>query len=487
MITIETELLQWLCQALGLAMVEETADGTLRANKEACEVLGSVLPEQPLSATIAHVLGSSHRAVIDEQIAKAREGHPGTCGDGSKRTFLLLPIANRKVALVIAPQKQRLSIPYKNKIASSDYDIEKGSTFTRSHLSDAEAGTIHELANAVGAISGWTRLAREGNRIPEALDLIQKAADTAVMLARQMLDCARNQAINEGIDLSALVEEGAMLLEPRAAQVGVKITKHIQPELMVRGARDALWSVVSNPLTNAIEAMPLGGDLLITLSMDGKRVKLLVEDTGPGMDENTIERIFHPYFTTKRTGTGLGMVLVKEAVQQLGGVIGVSSVLGRGTRIEIDLPLWSEVKPLRQTASPTATRKRLSGRILVVDDDRAMREMLATALSVYGAEVVNAASASQAIETRGGFELALVDIHLPDRSGEALLAELITTGKARTGLLVSGTDITDRSSLSVPAFRLLRKPFQLDDLFDQVASLLDEKQKQRAPRAPAVT
>lgn len=473
MITTEVEFLRWLCRTLGLLLVEESADGRLRVNSRTHEELGEVEQCQLIDVVDRLVGRRAERATLEEKVSKTRAGAAAVYAEGQGRKILFSPLGENRVAAIITPRDP--SQTFSTRLSSTNPDL-------------LAAGMYHELANAVGAVAGWAKLAREGQRVDEALELIENNANTAMRIARQLLGRAREDNGDCVVDLSQLAEEGARLLAPRAAQVGVTMTRRISSGIMVQGARDNFWSILWNPLINAIDAMPHGGALLLELTVRAKRVRLVIEDTGAGMDPQTQERVFQPYFTTKRTGTGLGLPLVKEAVEKLGGTIEIASAKGRGTRIQIDLPAAIEGVYDKVSVSKTPSRGRISGKILVVDDDPAMRELIATALAMYGAEVVTAACAGEAINVRGDFDLALVDVHLPDRSGETLLAELVAKGKVRAGLLVSGCDAPDSDSFETPAFGLLRKPFQLDDLFDHVAILLEDNRMEQvyASQGPSV-
>lgn len=473
MITTEVEFLRWLCRTLGLLLIEESADGRLRVNSRTHQELGEVEQCQLIDVVDRLVGRRAERATLEEKVRKTRSGAPAVYAEGQGRKILFAPLREKRVAAIITPRDP------------SQTSCTRLSSITPDLLA---AGMYHELANAVGAVAGWAKLAREGQRVDEALELIENNANTAMRIARQLLGRAREDNGNTIVDLSQLAEESARLLAPRAAQAGVTMTSRIPSGLVVQGTRDNVWSILWNPLINAVDAMPHGGALLLELIVRAERVRLVIEDTGAGMDPQTQERIFQPYFTTKRTGTGLGLALVKEAVEELGGAIEITSARGRGTRVQIDLPAAVEGVYDDVSVSKNASRGRISGKILVVDDDPAMRELIATALAMYGAEVVTAACAGEAIDVRGNFDLALVDVRLPDRSGETLLAELVAKGKVQAGLLVSGCDAPENNSFETPAFGLLRKPFQLDDLFDHVAVLLENNRIEQvyASQRPSV-
>ena len=212
----------------------------------------------------------------------------------------------------------------------------------------------HELANALGAIAGWARLAKEGVRVDEALDLIEKSADDAWSAARTVLGEVSGQQENPAeesvIDFSEFTGRGRAPADPESAlKKNVEIHTEISPALHIAGDRSSAWAIVWNLATNAVEALPAGGKVTLQLTEADGRVLLSVIDDGPGMSAEVRARVFEPYFTTKRSGSGLGLPMVKQAVAALGGQIELDSQPARGTRFTIDLP--------RSESSVTATRQ----------------------------------------------------------------------------------------------------------------------------------
>jgi CheY-like chemotaxis protein len=202
---------------------------------------------------------------------------------------------------------------------------------------------------------------------------------------------------------------------------------------------------------------------------------LVVEDDGPGMSEEQQRRAFEPYFTTKPTGTGLGLSLVKQAVLEVGGSIELKSEPGVGTRFTVGLPLAanSGQRPTSgKRSSGVFYAEPIHARILVVDDDLGLREMIATALGMRGADVVAVGSAEAALAQQGSFALAIVDLLLPDMRGDALLARLRKAQLARVGMLVTGTELPASLAPEGQPDVVLRKPFELEELFEGLVSAL---------------
>ena len=256
----------------------------------------------------------------------------------------------------------------------------------------------------------------------------------------------------------------------------------IPPGLYVAGDRSSAWAIVWNLASNAIEALPAEGTVCLQLTEAGEQVRLDISDDGPGMASDVRSRVFEPYFTTKRSGTGLGLALVKQAVSALGGVIQLDSEPEQGTRFIVELPrarATASVSPQRhiKRESGVYVAEPLSGRILVVDDDLSLREMIGTALQMRGAEVELASNMEEALRARGPFQVAIVDYLLGDQRGDSLLSALRQHGSIERGLLITGTELPRKLASGGEPDAVLRKPFELNDMFERVGELLSGLQR----------
>jgi CheY-like chemotaxis protein/two-component sensor histidine kinase len=390
---------------------------------------------------------------LEAELTRARAGFAVEVEGRGRRRVLITRRSPGRALAVIAPPK------------SSPNQLEG---------SDLAAGVSHELANALAAIAGWARLAKQGRRVQEALGLIQMSAESAWSAAQRLLRDHRGPAEPETVDLSAFVDEAARLPAPKAMAKNVQVRTVIEPELHVSGSRGSAWSIVWNLALNAVEALPPGGSVELRLTGSGDAAILVVEDDGPGMDPEQRERAFEPYFTTKESGTGLGLPMVRRAVDDVGGSIELHSALGSGTRFTLALPRAA-------SSARAAADKHKSGvfytepidqRILVVEDDLGLREMIATALGMRGAEVVAVESPEAALAQRAPFAIAIIDLLLPGMRGDMVLARLREAGLVQRGMLMTGTELpTGLASAGQPEV-LLRKPFELEELFEGVATAL---------------
>lgn len=214
------------------------------------------------------------------------------------------------------------------------------------------AGVAHELNEPLGNILGFAQLATKDPQLPpQALQDIEKIVNASLHareVVKKLLIFARQMPIRKTeVNLNQIVEEGLYFFESRCAKEGVELVRHLSPNLPGITADAAqLQQVLVNLVVNSLQAMPKGGKLNIQTLADNDYVTLVVEDTGAGMSEKVLERIFVPFFTTKEVGegTGLGLSVVHGIVSSHGGKIEVKSREGIGTRFEINLPLI-EVPP----------------------------------------------------------------------------------------------------------------------------------------------
>ncbi|MEQ1634090.1 MAG: ATP-binding protein [Planctomycetota bacterium] len=216
-------------------------------------------------------------------------------------------------------------------------------------LGTLAGGLAHEFHNLIGGIRGCAREARadEPNLDKrETLDVILRATDRATAIVSQLQRFAKQgDHTRAPVDLQRVVEDALQLLQPEARRRLVDVHRSLAQNLWVLGDDNALHQVVVNLVTNALQAMPDGGELHATARIDGDSVLLVVRDTGCGIEEQDLPRIFEPFFSRRadaldplQRGTGLGLSVTYGIVEAHGGSIAVESTVGRGTTFTIRLP-----------------------------------------------------------------------------------------------------------------------------------------------------
>ncbi len=223
------------------------------------------------------------------------------------------------------------------------------------------AGVAHELNEPLGSILGFAQLAKKCPGLPERakrdIEKIEAASLHARETIKKLLVFARQTPPQRRpVQLDRLIEEGLHFFKARCAKEGIELVLAFSPDLPEITADPAqLNQILVNLVVNALQAMPDGGTLTVRTQAGEDHVSLLVEDTGAGMTEDVIEKLFVPFFTTKDVGegTGLGLPVAHGIVTSHGGSIRVESALGRGTRFEIELPLAGpKVAPFDKLTTP---------------------------------------------------------------------------------------------------------------------------------------
>jgi two-component system cell cycle sensor histidine kinase/response regulator CckA len=364
-------------------------------------------------------------------------------------------------------------------------------------------GIAHDFNNLLSVILCCTDFAlgrvTDDDRARDELLEVKKAGERAVALTRQLLAFSRKQVLQPVVlDLNQIAAGVEKMLR-RILGEDIDYVQVLAPDLgVVRADPGQIEQVLMNLVVNARDAMPTGGKLTIeTCNVDldeeyaarhvatkpGAYVRLVVSDTGCGMDAATQARVFEPFFTTKEKGkgTGLGLSTVYGIVKQSGGNIWVYSEPGQGTTFKIYLPRVFSAEKTVTGSRLAAVPDRATGTetILVVDDEKAIRHIAKGILGAAGYTVLTAAAASNALLTskahQGKIHLLLTDVVMPHVSGRALAESLAVARPGIKVLYMSGyTDdaIVHHGTLD-PGTHFIGKPFSGADLTKKVREVLD--------------
>jgi CheY-like chemotaxis protein len=265
----------------------------------------------------------------------------------------------------------------------------------------------------------------------------------------------------------------------RLIGAGVTVELDLAPDLRpVEADPSQIGQVLLNLAVNARDSMDGRGTLRVSTRNAGQLVELEVADDGEGMDEETRGRVFEPFFTTKPvgSGTGLGLSTVYGIVAQSGGSIDVRSEPGRGATFTVRLPATSASPVEAAVGREPEPAQRGRERILVVDDERIVRDLLARMLREHGYDVETAGSGREARALEGPWDLLLTDVVMPDGDGVTLSRRI----PARHVMFISGYDQEALVGSNAP---FLQKPFSREDLGRAVGALFDRERTRAA--APA--
>ena len=367
-------------------------------------------------------------------------------------------------------------------------------------LGQMASGIAHDINNALSPVSGFAELLLDSEEklSPNArkyLQHIRTASDDIAQIVARLREFYRRRRSDEPLErvnLNALIPEVIELTRPRwrdiAQQRGVaiEIKTELEPDLPeVAGAASELREVLTNLIFNAVDAMPQGG--VITLRSRARclapprggaraptHVIVEVSDNGVGMDEETRKRCFEPFFSTKgRRGTGLGLAMVYGVVQRHEGCIEVDTTPGRGTTMRLIFPARdaTDVEPAPTPVAPVVKVRPL--RILFVDDEPLLRELMRETLQGDGHTVHTADGGQTGLDTfraaaRDGkpFDVVITDLGMPHMDGRQLTTLLKKESPATPVIMMTGwgTLMKDEKELHAPVDGLVNKPPKIKEL-----------------------
>jgi PAS domain S-box-containing protein len=416
--------------------------------------------------------------------------------DGSWRIF-----AGSMINLLDVPGVEGIVVNLRDVTEQAALEGELRQAQKMESVGQLAGGVAHDFNNLLTVISGRVGFLVDAPNIDEdqQADLaeIKKAAERAGELTRQLLAFSRKQLLQPRVlDLNHTLDEFEPMLR-RLIGEDIRINIVRGPELgSVSADPGQLQQILMNLALNARDAMPTGGVITFRTSNEtagsgadssampggtGEYVMLEVTDTGLGMDPATQARIFEPFFTTKGQGkgTGLGLSTVYGIVKQSGGGISVASTPRAGTVFRVYFPRAAGYA-LAESAE-THRDPSLSGteRILLVEDDKSVRNLVERVLKSRGYVVLSAEDGSNALQLASDVDLAvdlvLTDIVMPEMSGRELVDALHTGRPALRVLFMSGytDDEILRRGLNDPGMSFIQKPFTAENLAMQVRKVLD--------------
>lgn len=329
-------------------------------------------------------------------------------------------------------------------------------------------GIAHDFNNNLQAILGFADIAMDDHadskRLKEYLSEILKAGESASALTRQLLAFSRRQVLSkQPVEMNVMLAEMLNMIDRTVSENVVIDWQPNASTRYVNGDRHLLEQVMLNLVVNARDAMPEGGRLSIKLSdvelsdddlamhpdaRTGRFIRLTVTDTGIGIPVDIRSKIFEPFFTTKPAsqGTGLGLSMVYGIIKQHEGWVSVYSEVDKGTEFHLYIPLSDH--EVEEVADPTIVRsddpifKGQGERILVVEDEAGILDLIQRILSNAGYEVVAAATAEDGIHCferdQGRFDMVISDVVLPGKSGFDMVEHLQSDNPNLKVLLISG-------------------------------------------------
>ena len=490
-------------EAVPVALMQFDLQGRLLwANAHAGEMVGKDLQPGTALAELFEPLGRSFTSLLNETAGGSDSRREMVrLRDGASDTFLhisLTPVTLGGTSSLLAVLSD----------ASELRQLEE--RFAQSQKMEAvgklAGGVAHDFNNVLTAISGHSDLLLLGKDTlhPDYSDLMQirQNAHRAAALVRQLLAFSRKQTLKpQLLSVQDVVADTQYLL---GRLIGEKVSlsvDHGADLWMVRADQQQFEQALMNLVVNARDAMPKGGTVTIrtrnvthqqrTLQHDveipaGPYVEIQVSDTGTGLPPHVLDRIFEPFFTTKPRGegTGLGLSTVYGIVKQSGGYIFAENQPEGGARFRILLPRaeQGEDEEIRlHEERVTADRRDLTGRgiVLLVEDEDPVRSFASRALKLRGYEVIEAASAEEAMsflaEEDRPIDVLVSDVVMPGMDGPTFATEARRMRPDLRVVFVSGyAEDSFRRSFFGDEFLFLPKPFSLADLTAKVKQALSQ-------------
>ncbi|WNN88414.1 PAS domain S-box protein [Gloeocapsopsis dulcis] len=363
----------------------------------------------------------------------------------------------------------------------------------------------HELRSPLNPILGWTKLLQSGKldaaKTAQALATIERNAKLQTELIEDLLDVSRilqgKLSLNiRQVNLAMTVEAALETVSLAAQAKAIEIQTTFDAQVGVLGDSSRLQQIVWNLVSNAVKFTPPGGRVAVRLTRVGNQAQITVTDTGKGIDPEFLPYVFE-YFrqedgaTTRQFGgLGLGLAIVRHLVELHGGSVAADSLgEGQGATFTVKLPISDkkgQENPEQRLTSPSTTDRPLLGmRVLVVDDEPDMRDVIAFSLEQSGAEVMTVASAAAALVALAQFQpdILLSDIGMPGMDGYMLLRQVRTLSPEEGGqvpaiaLTAYAAEVEQQQALQAGFQRHLAKPVEPDILVKEIVKLLSNRQR----------
>ena len=363
-------------------------------------------------------------------------------------------------------------------------------------------GIAHDFNNLLSTIIGYSDLILMDDGFPSSLNEdigeIKKTANRAVALTKQLLTFGRKHTDKPRIiDLQEHLRSVESMLRRLIGEEN-SLSIRLAPNLgKIRADVGQIEQIVINMVVNARDAMPGGGTIVIEVDNvevepglhyrqsevePGRYVRLMIRDSGEGIDEETIAHVFDPFFTTKSEGrgTGLGLAIVYGIVKQCGGYIGVTSEVNEGATFELFLPRVEEVCHT-DASGPEEEPERGNERILIIEDDETVRIMTRKILENFGYQICVASNGKEAVELfhtsrLGDVDLVITDVVMPEMNGKEVSLRFLDQFPRVRVLFISGyaPDIVRQYGVPTTEDNFLQKPFPGKVLARRVRHLLDD-------------
>ncbi len=325
-------------------------------------------------------------------------------------------------------------------------------------------GVAHNFNNILVGVLGYAQIIEMQSKDPETVEMVGKIVESA-MRAKELVNRlnlsvrASKESNPRRVDvLNSLVEEAAHRTEAAVKEdgssPGIEIVARLEDVPPVKGTPEELRMILDSLLGNAVEATTSGGRIEVSTASAQNQVELKVKDRGIGMDEETRERIFEPFFTTKKdVGSGLSLSIVHQLITGWGGSVEVETSPGGGSTFSLLIPLWED-----------AELEEVGGRVIVIDDDAAVLEVVKIALEPRVVEAVDNGETGLARFEEGKYDVALIDLAIPGIPGDEIARRMKEIDPTVRTVLITGLIPEDGDARLSPFDFQLQKPFRVAEI-----------------------
>jgi len=358
-------------------------------------------------------------------------------------------------------------------------------------LAEMASGVAHDFNNALAAILGNTQLLLytvQDEELKETLKTIEKVSKDSAQTVRRLQDFTRKRVHQElfKVDINSIIKDSIEITKPKwkddvqSRGISIEMVSNLGEIPLVSGNASELREVITNMIFNAIEAMPEGGMIKVCTFKKGREVFIQISDTGIGITGEVKKKIFEPFFTTKPfSNTGLGLSMSYGIIKRFGGEIEVESKVGHGTTFTIILPIGEEGR--EEAVSPSTIKKGRKARILVIDDEEFVRNVLSRTLAQANHRVTLAENGERGVQLfkEGRFDMVLTDLGMPGMSGWEVCRMIKKLSPHTPVGMITGWGVEmSRSKMEEHGLDFfISKPFDFNQILNVVAETLEFKEE----------
>jgi PAS domain S-box-containing protein len=474
--------LETILESMAEGILEVYSNKVVYANGVALSLLGLSL--EKILASYPPDLFNDHIGQKLDSILQVNADEPAGIGEESP-----VELNDRQITIKILPVRGEPSTVI---IMITDVTERKRLEMQLQHVQKMEAigtiaaGVAHNFRNTLTEIIVNSQLIqmnyKDESGLHDVAGRINRSVRRGSSLVDGLLQFSRKKIKAEFklIDVVSVIDELCQLIQKSFDQK-IEIQSDLPGHLPIMGDSTSLSQALMNLCTNARDAMPDGGKLMIKGIQEAKRIVVTVSDTGRGMNREAAEKCFDPFFTTKPIGkgTGLGLSTSYGIIKSHEGLLSVDSQPNRGTTFKIYLPAASVEKPGKEDDAPIIVKGNGQS-VLVVDDEPEIIHAMDKLLKYLNYKSESASSGKEGLETyiRNNPDAVLMDINMPEMDGAACIEEILNYDPAANISIISGYEqegidgLSEKSRQSIKYYRT--KPLGLVDLSELLAEMLKD-------------